>query len=87
MTFSQAAYNPEMDPALRQLTKNLARLATNDDISGDWPEASIQHLTDAGAWAWIIPERFGGIQLDPVSMVRGYEAVGAGSLACLLILS
>lgn len=87
MTYSQAAYNPEMDPALRQLTKNLARLATNDDISGDWPEASIQHLTDAGAWAWIIPERFGGIQLDPVSMVRGYEAVGAGSLACLLILS
>lgn len=76
-----------MEPALRQLTKKLARLATNYDISGEWPADSIQHLTDAGVWAWIIPERFGGIQLDPLSMVRGYEAIGAGSLACLLILS
>lgn len=75
------------DPALRQLTKNLSRLATHYDINGEWPAESIRHLTEAGAWAWIIPERFGGIQLDPVSMVRGYEAVGAGSLACLLILS
>lgn len=76
-----------MDPALRQLTKNLARLATHYDMNGEWPVESIRHLTEAGVWAWVIPERFGGIQLDPVTMVRGYEAVGAGSLACLLILS
>lgn len=76
-----------MEPALRQLTKKLARLATNYDMSGEWPADSIQHLTDAGVWSWIIPERFGGLQLDPVSMVRGYEAIGAGSLACLLIVS
>ncbi len=76
-----------MEPALRQLTKNLARLATNYDMTGEWPDDAIAHLTKAGAWAWVIPEQYGGIQLDPVSMVRGYEAVAAGSLACLLILS
>ncbi len=76
-----------MDDALKQLTRKLSRLATHYDISGEWPEASIQHLTEAGAWSWVIPERFGGLQLDPVSMVQGYEAVAAGCLSSLLILS
>lgn len=80
-------YNSGMDDALKQLTKNLARLATNYDICGEWPAESIRHLTEAGAWSWVIPERFGGLQLDPVSMVRGYEAVAAGCLSTLLILS
>jgi len=76
-----------MDDGLKQLTKNLSRLATHYDVEGVWPDQSIQHLTDAGAWTWVIPEQYGGMQLDPMLQVRAYEAVAAGCMACLLILT
>lgn len=76
-----------MDSALEALSNRLARLATHYDIIGQWPEQSLQHLTDAGAWTWVIPKEFGGIRLDPVSQTLAYEAVAAGCMSCLLILT
>ena len=76
-----------MTTALDQLTDKLTRLSTHFDMLGEWPEASLQHLTDAGAWAWIIPEPYGGLELDPISQLLVYEAIGAGCMATLLILT
>ena len=40
---------------LAALSKRLARPATHNDITGQWPQASLDALTEAGAWTWIIP--------------------------------
>jgi len=72
---------------LEHLTQHLARLATHYDIGSEWPIKSLDHLTEAGAWTWIIPEQYGGRQLDPESQILAYEAVAAGCMASLLILT
>jgi alkylation response protein AidB-like acyl-CoA dehydrogenase len=76
-----------MEQALVRLSQNLARLATHYDITGQWPEKSLSHLTDAGAWSWIIPKRYGGHELDGLSQLVAYEAVAAGCMSTLLILT
>lgn len=72
---------------LEQLTRNLARLATHYDVTAEWPAGSLDHLTRAGAWTWIIPRAYGGLELDPESQIRAYEAVASGCMASLLILT
>ena len=76
-----------MATPLRQLSRDLARLATHYDISGEWPEQSMAHLTDAGAWGWMVPTAYGGTELALVSQLQAYEAVAAGCMSSLLILS
>ncbi len=76
-----------MDSELAELTRHLGRLATHYDVTSEWPEKSLAHLTAAGAWRWAIPKTHGGYELDPVSQLRAYEAVAAGSMASLLILT
>lgn len=69
------------------LAARIARLATHYDVEGAWPEQSLQHLTNAGAWTWVIPRSAGGMELDPVSQTQAYEAVASGCMSCLLILT
>lgn len=72
---------------LAALSKRLARPATNNDITGQWPKASLDALREAGAWTWIIPTALGGQKLEPVSQLLAYEAVAAGCMATALILT
>lgn len=76
-----------MTAPLRQLSRDLARLATHYDISGEWPERSLAHLTAAGAWGWMVPTAYGGMELALVPQLQAYEAVAAGCMSSLLILS
>ena len=65
-----------MGTQLRQLSADLARLATHYDISGEWPERSLAHLTEAGAWGWMVPTAFGGTELALMSQLQAYETPG-----------
>ncbi len=76
-----------MEPSLQQLADNLSRLATHHDITGIWPEASLAELGSAGAWQWVIPAAYGGLGLDQVQLTQAYEAVAAGCMTTLLILT
>lgn len=76
-----------MEPPLQQLADNLCRLATHHDITGSWPEASLAELGSAGAWRWVIPAAYGGLGLDQVQLTQAYEAVAAGCMTTLLILT
>ncbi len=76
-----------MPQNLDQLTRDLAHHATRYDRLGAWPDDSIAALTAAGAWEWVIPAAFGGQGLDPITHLHAYEAVAAGCMATLLILS
>lgn len=76
-----------METSLIQLRDALAARATQYDRDNAWPDDSLRHLKDAGAWRWMIPKRYGGLELDPIAHLYGYEAVAAGCLASLLILA
>jgi len=76
-----------MNEQLIALSKRLARLATHHDVTGLWPQQSLDVLTESGAWTWIIPTAFGGRKLEPISQLLAYEAVAAGCMATALILT
>ncbi len=80
-------YNDVMDIDLDGLTARLSRLATHYDVIGQWPEKSLKHLEAAHAWKWVIPKAYDGLEFDPSSLLRAYEAVAAGCMSSLLILT
>jgi alkylation response protein AidB-like acyl-CoA dehydrogenase len=76
-----------MHDALERLRAALAARATEYDRAGAWPEKSLDVLGSAGAWKWAIPRAYSGEPLDPIEHLRRYEAIAAGCLSTLLILT
>ncbi len=81
------AYNPAGMTDLEQLTATLATHAARDDASAEWPAASMAALASAGADRWVIPREYGGNGWTPAQILAGYEAVGRGQMAAILILT
>lgn len=71
---------------LEALTRELreADAAANER---DWPAEAVQVLREAGCFANVVPERFGGRQAEPLQRLTLYESVARGSLTCALILT
>ena len=65
----------------------LATNAASADSDAAWPAASWQALTAAGVPAWSVPRAFGGRELAPVDLLRGYEALASACLTTAFILS
>jgi alkylation response protein AidB-like acyl-CoA dehydrogenase len=72
---------------LENLTEQIAHLAPEIDAQQNWPEAALQALTSAGAWAWVVPSEYGGDPLSDVDRLRAYEAIARGSVALALIVT
>src|ERR1700722_173487 len=65
----------------------LATNAASADGDAAWPAASWQALTAAGVPAWSVPRAFGGRELGPVDLLRGYETLASACLTTAFILS
>jgi butyryl-CoA dehydrogenase len=65
----------------------LAENAEHADRLDVWPEDSWRAITAAGVPAWSVPRAFGGRDLGPVDLLRGYEALAAACLTTAFILS
>jgi butyryl-CoA dehydrogenase len=68
---------------LEVLTANAGRA----DADAAWPAESWRALTAAGVPAWSVPRAFGGRELSPVDLLRGYEALARACLTAAFILS
>ena len=71
--------SPE-DPALGELCAELAKLATELDVSGKWPERQFELCAEYGVFEWFLDPEWGGQGWDNESVVHGYLAL---SSACL----
>src|SRR5438105_7582417 len=65
----------------------LAANADRADRDAAWPEDSWRALVAAGVTAWAVPRDFGGRELGPVDLLRGYEALAGACLTTAFILS
>jgi butyryl-CoA dehydrogenase len=74
-----------MPENLPELSKRLAELADEVDLSGDWPARSLDVLTEFGCWKWWLPGECGGVDLSPHQMIEGLEAVARGCMTTALI--
>lgn len=77
-----------LDPVrLENVVPLLAELANQADRERQWPEASWRLLREAGVPGWSIPEEYGGVGLDGIELLAGYEALAGACLTTCFILS
>jgi alkylation response protein AidB-like acyl-CoA dehydrogenase len=72
-----------LDEALKVLEKHAAEA----DGVASWPAASWDALRRCGALGWIIPREHGGIGLDPLELLEGYQRLAGACLTTCFLLS
>lgn len=72
---------------LEQALPRLAELANEADQLLDWPQASWKLLAETGALRWSIATEYGGVGLEGVELLEGYEAIAGACLTTCFILS
>lgn len=75
------------DPALAQLSTELAALAAEMDRSGQWPEKQLQLCGQRGVFEWFIDPAWGGQDWSEEDVVRGYLALSSACLTTTFIMT
>src|SRR5206468_1898638 len=84
---AQHAPAPAFLAPVQAVLEQVRRRAAAIDQTGEWPEADLRLLADAGGMRWAVPREFGGDGLSALDLHLGYEAIAAASLAVALVLS
>ncbi len=79
--------SPITDAALDGLIERLAGATTETDQAGTWPSEQLGWFAESGVFRWVIPAEFGGLELSPAEIVRGYERLAEGCLTSTFILT
>jgi len=75
------------DPALDELCSELAALAKDIDVSGNWPAQQLQLCGEYGVFEWFVPAEWGGQGWDNEAVVRGYLALSGACLTTTFIIT
>lgn len=65
----------------------LEKHAAEADGASSWPTASWDALRRCGALGWIIPREYGGVELDPLDLLEGYQQLAGACLTTCFLLS
>ncbi|MCG8448606.1 MAG: acyl-CoA/acyl-ACP dehydrogenase [Pirellulales bacterium] len=75
------------DPALAELCEQLAKLAPELDLSGDWPTRQLELCGQYGVYEWFIEPGWGGQGWSQEDVIRGYLALSSACLTTTFILT
>ncbi|MEM8943734.1 MAG: acyl-CoA dehydrogenase family protein [Planctomycetota bacterium] len=75
------------DPALEELCAELARLANDLDVSGEWPARQLQLCGEYGVFEWFLEPQWGGQAWDDEAVVRGHLALSSACLTTTFVLT
>lgn len=75
------------DPALEELCAELAKLANELDVSGEWPARQLQLCGEYGVFEWFLESEWGGQAWDDEAVVRGHLALSSACLTTTFILT
>src|SRR5690348_9503541 len=65
----------------------LANYASKADAEAVWPAESWDALRRSGALGWVIPREYGGLELDPLELLEGYQRLAGACLTTCFLLS
>jgi len=74
-------------PALAELCGRLAELASELDVSGNWPAEQLQLCGQYGVFEWFLEPEWGGQGWDQEAVVAGYVALGSACLTTTFIIT
>lgn len=75
------------DPAVDDLCAELAELAQELDVSGDWPTRQLELCGEYGVFEWFLEPEWGGQHWDDEAVVRGYLALSSACLTTTFIIT
>jgi alkylation response protein AidB-like acyl-CoA dehydrogenase len=84
--FAAAATSPD-SPVLAKICEELARRAGATDATGQWPVEQLDLCRRAGALAWTVPRRWGGLEWSEAEIVRAYMKLSAACLTTTFVLT
>jgi len=67
--------------------ERLAPFAAERDRQSSFPAEAVRQLAELGAWGMVVPEQWGGVGLDYLSLAVALEEIAAGDGATSTILS
>ncbi len=75
------------DPALLELCAELASLARDLDVSGEWPARQLELCGEYGVFEWFLEPEWGGQGWDNEAVVRGYLALSSACLTTTFVIT
>jgi alkylation response protein AidB-like acyl-CoA dehydrogenase len=76
-----------METISNEAVAQLAANADDADCAAEWPAASWEIATQAGATGWCIPTKYGGGELSSTELMTAYERLAGACLTTAFILS
>ncbi len=76
-----------LDPALDELCRQLAGMASDLDRTQEWPKEQLRLCGAAGVYEWFIPRHLGGQEWSEPDVTRGYLRLGAACLTTAFIIT
>ncbi|MCA9074390.1 MAG: acyl-CoA/acyl-ACP dehydrogenase [Planctomycetaceae bacterium] len=74
---------PDFDTLLADLSRHAAQV----DQNATWPEWQFSRLADEGVLGWVIPNEYGGSEIDSEMLIFGYERLATACLTTTFILT
>ncbi len=75
------------DPALAELTAELAKRSAELDTPGAWPADQLVLCGEYGVYEWFLEPSFGGQAWSPADICRGYLALSAACLTTTFVIT
>jgi alkylation response protein AidB-like acyl-CoA dehydrogenase len=70
-----------------RLCSTLRSMSGQLDQPDSWPGSQFERLAEAGVLGWVIPRQFGGSEIAPEELTRGYELLSAACLTTTFVLT
>ena len=72
---------------IERLCSKLWGLSGQLDQPDSWPGCQFERLAESGVLGWVIPRQFGGSEIAPEELTRGYELLSAACLTTTFVLT
>lgn len=76
---------PELD--FSSLCDRLRESTANLQNAEAWPAEQLHAMSDAGVLGWLIPPEFGGTDISPIGLIRGYQELATACLPSTFVLT
>jgi len=70
-----------------QLLERLLELNGRPNSENEWPTDQLSLLADPGVMGWVIPEKYGGIDVNSLELTVGYERLSSACLSTAFVMT
>lgn len=74
-------------PGFSDVLAKLAQHSSQLEFDQNWPGDQFELLAAAGILGWVVPREYGGMEVDPIELLVGYELLAGACLTTTFVLT